>query len=120
MAAKRVAGICYIKVDGEQLSVEGGVECPMMDVKRETVMSLSGPAGFKETSLAPFIKVSVNLVPGFPLEKLQTNTSMTITAELANGTVYTLSDAWINGEPAAKGDDGKIELEFGGLKGQWQ
>lgn len=120
MPAKRIAGICFVKVDGEQLSVEGSVECPMMDVKRETVMSMSGAAGYKETSLAPFVKVSVNLVLGFPLEKLQTNTSMTITAELANGTVYTLSDAWINGEPGVKGDDGKTELEFGGLKGQWQ
>lgn len=120
MAAKRVAGICFVKVDGEQLSVEGSVECPIMDVKRETVMSLSGAAGYKETSLAPFVKLSANLVPGFPLAKLQKGTSMTITVNLANGTVYTLSDAWLNGEPAAKGDDGKVELEFGGLKGKWQ
>ncbi len=117
--AKRVAGICYIKVDGEQLSVEGGVECPLMDVKRETVMALNGPAGYKETALAPYIKVSANLVPGFPLQKLRDGVAMTITAELANGTVYTLSDAWVNGEPSAKGDEGKTELEFGGLKGAW-
>ena len=118
--AKRVAGICYIKVDGEQLSVEGGVECPLMDVKRETVMALDSAAGYKEVAIAPFVKVSANLVPGFPLEKLRTGTSMTVTAELANGMVYTLSDAWVNGEPGAKGEEGKTELEFGGLKGQWQ
>ena len=118
--AKRVAGICFIKVDGEQLSVEGGVECPLNDVKRETVMALDRPAGYKEIALAPYIKVSANFVPGFPIEKLQTGTTMTVTAEMANGTVYTLSDAWLNGEPSAKGEEGKIELEFGGLKGQWQ
>ena len=45
---------------------------------------------------------------------------MTITAELANGKVYTLSGAWLEGETSAKGDDGTVDLEFAGLKGIWQ
>lgn len=118
--AKRVAGICYIKVDGEQLEVSGGVECPIVDVKRETVMGLSGPAGLKETALEPFVKVSAIFMPGFPLAILQSNTEMTITAELANGKVYTLSGAFLKGEPSVKGEDGTVELEFGGKRGQWQ
>lgn len=118
--AKRVAGICYIKVDGEQLEVSGGVECPIVDLKRETVMGLSGPAGLKEVALEPYIKLSAIFMPNFPLETLRTNTEMTISAELANGKVYTLSGAFLKGEPAAKGDDGTVELEFGGKKGQWQ
>lgn len=118
--AKRVAGICYIKVDGEQLEVSGGVECPIVDLKRETVMGLSGPAGLKETALEPYIKLNAIFMPTFPLSTIQTNTDMTITAELANGKVYTLSGAFVKGEPAAKGDDGTVELEFGGKKGIWQ
>lgn len=118
--AKRVAGICYIKVDGAQLEVSGGIEAPLMDVKRETVMSLSGPAGTKETALEPFVKVTSIFGPNFPLATLQSNTDMTVTAELANGKVYTLSGAFVKGEPAAKGEDGTVELEFGGMKGQWQ
>lgn len=118
--AKRVAGICYIKVDGEQLEVSGGVECPITDLKREAVMGLSGVAGLKETCLEPYIKLTAIFMPAFPLETIRTNTEMTITAELANGKVYTLSGAYLKGEPAAKGDDGTVELEFGGKKGQWQ
>lgn len=118
--AKRVAGICYIKVDGEQLEVSGGVEVPIVDVKRETVMGLAGPAGIKETALEPFVKLSAIFVPSFPLSTLQNNIDMTITAELANGKVYTLSGAFLKGEPSAKGEDGTVELEFGGKKGQWQ
>ena len=118
--AKRVAGICYIKVDGEQLEVSGGVECPIVDVKRETVMGLAGPAGLKETALEPFIKLSAIFMPNFPLSTLQTNTEMTVTAELANGKVYTLSGAFLKGEPSVKGEDGTVDLEFGGKKGQWQ
>jgi len=118
--ARRVAGICYIKIDGEQLEVSGGVECPIVDLKRETVMGLSGPAGMKETAMEPFIKVSAIFMPGFPLDTLQTNTEMTITAELANGKVYTLSGAFLKGEPSVKGEDGTVELEFSGKRGQWQ
>jgi hypothetical protein len=95
--AKRVAGICYVKVDGEQLEVAGGIEVPIVDVKRETVMGLAGPAGIKETALEPFIKLSAIFMPSFPLATLQTNTAMTITAELANGKVYTLSGAFLKG-----------------------
>lgn len=118
--AKRVAGICYIKVDGEQLTVEGGVECPLMDVNRETVMAVDAPAGFKETAIAPYVKLSAIFVAAFPLDKLRENTEMTVTAELANGKVYTLSGAYLVGETPVKGSDGMIDLEFNGAKGIWQ
>lgn len=118
--AKRVAGIAFVKIDGEQLEVSGGIECPLSDLKRETVMGLSGPAGIKETALEPFIKVTAIFMPDFPMETLRTNTEMTVTAEMANGKVYTLSGAFLKGEPSAKGEDGTIELEFGGKRGQWQ
>ena len=118
--AKRVAGICYIKVDGEQLEIEGGVEAPLLDVKRETVMGLAGPAGLKETALEPYIKTTVVFVPEFPIDKLRNGIDMTVTAEMANGKVYTLSGAFLKGETSVKGDEGKVELDFGGKKGQWQ
>jgi hypothetical protein len=118
--AKRVAGICYVKVDGQQLEVSGGIEVPIVDLKRETVMGLAGPAGLKETALEPYVKVTAIFMPAFPIDTLRTSTDMTVTAEMANGKVYTLSGAFLKGEPSAKGEDGTVELEFGGAKGQWQ
>lgn len=118
--APRVAGICFFKVDGEQLELKGSLECPITDTQRESVMGLSGVAGYKETTRTPSIKGTFIFVPGFPLAKLNTGTDMTITAELANGKVYTLSGAYLVGEPMAKGDDGEVDLEFNGIKGIWQ
>ncbi|MBS1198160.1 MAG: phage tail protein [Proteobacteria bacterium] len=120
MANKRVAGICYVKADGEQFDVSGGLEVPLIDVKREAVMSVTGPAGYKETAVEPFIKLSAVVGASFPIETLQSATDMTVTAELPNGMVYTLSGAYIKGEPALKADDGTVDLEFGGIRGQWQ
>lgn len=116
----KIAGICYIKADAEQFEVAGGVECPLLSVKREPVMALGGVSGYKETATKPFVKLTANVAKDFPLEKLQEATDMTITAELANGKVYTLSGAWLDGEPTLKGDDGTADLEFAGIKGIWQ
>ena len=118
--ASRVAGTMYVKVDGEQLEISGGFECPLMDVKREAVMGSAGVAGYKETATKPYVKMTAVFTPEFPLEALQNGTAMTLTCELANGRVYTLSDAFVENEAAAKGDDGTIDLEFAGMKGQWQ
>jgi hypothetical protein len=117
---KRVAGIAYIKVDGMQLEVQGGVEAPISDKERETVKGLTGTAGFKETALTPYVKVNAIFRDDFPMAAVAANTDMTVTAEFPNGKVYTLSGAYLVGDSSAKADDGTIELSFEGMKGIWQ
>jgi hypothetical protein len=118
---QRIAGTCYFKIDGEQLELEGGIELPLFKTKRESVESISGPTGyFKESDVVPFIKGSFLVPSTFPLSTLESGTEMTITAELANGMVYTLSGAFIVGDAALKGDEGKVDLEFNGKKGDFQ
>ena len=118
--AGRVAGICYIKADGAQLEVKGGVEIPFSPVSRETVMGLAGVAGFKETAQRPFIKITAVFTRDFPINQLVNTTNMTITAELANGKVYTLTNAYLEGEAISNGEEGTTELEFSGVTGIWQ
>ena len=113
---KKVAGTVYVKVDGGQLTVTGGVECPLSDKKRETVV----PGFFKEEDLPPYVKLTAIDDPDLPIKQIMAATNSTITAELANGRVYVLSGAYVVGEPAAKGDDGAIEFEWNGIKGAWQ
>ena len=86
-------------------------------ITRETVMADAGPAGYSEKAVAPYVKLSAVVGANFPLQKLRTATNMTVTVELANGMVYTLSDAYVQGEPEIKGSEGMIDLEFGGLRG---
>lgn len=118
--APRIAGICFIKLDGDQLEVSGGVEVPINDTVRETKAGPNGPAGFSEVAVIPSVKVSAFLTPDFPREKVAQSTDMTITAELANGKTYVLSGAFLVGDASAKQDDGTVDLEFNGLKGMWQ
>lgn len=114
---KRIAGTCYIKVDGDQLEVSGGVSFPIVTATREAVLGSSGPVGYKETLTAPYIKVTAIGVTSLPLEKFRDAVGMTVTAETASGRTYTLSEAFVAGEPEFNGEDGTVELEFRGSKG---
>lgn len=117
---QKIAGTCYVKIDGDQLLLKGGIEVPINKVKREIVMANNKPAGFKETPQEPYIKGTFIMGLGFPLAKLRDSTEMTITAELVNGTVYTLSQAWLDGEATLKTEDGEIDMEFKGMDGVFQ
>lgn len=119
MASPRVAGICYIKVDGEQLELKGSMEAPLMATKNETVMASAGVAGRKETPVAPYIKGKFVFTKNFPAKKLEGD-NLTITAEFANGKVYTISQGYVVGDVPVNGEEGEVDLEFNGKKGIWQ
>ena len=114
--ATTIAGTCYIKMDGEQLNVEGSVSFPLMEVSREAMIGSTGVAGYKETPVTPYLKCNVFLSKGFPLEKLRSSSDMTITAECANGIVFTLKGAWLKGGTELNVSDGTTTLEFEGEK----
>ncbi|RON54962.1 phage tail tube protein [Pseudomonas frederiksbergensis] len=111
-----IAGTCYVKVDGAQLTINGGCEAPLMSTKRETVV----PGFYKETDVAPSFKVTALHTPDFPLKQLVAGVDMTVTCEFSNGKVYVLAGAYLVDEPASKGDDASISLVFNGVKGTWQ
>lgn len=113
---QRVAGTAYVKVDGAQLTVTGGAEAPLSDVKRETVY----PGFYKEEPVAPHLKMTVIFTPDLPIKTLIEGKDMTVTCEFNNGKVYVLSGAYMVDEPALKGEDGTLELQFDGVKGVWQ
>ncbi len=117
---KRVAGTCYVKVNGRQLEVSGGLECPMSDKIRSSVKGSTGTAGHKEEHRTPFTKLTAIFRDDFPMDEVAENTDLTITSEYPNGRVYTLSAGYMVGEPSAKAEDGTVDLEFEGLRGIWQ
>ncbi len=115
---KRVAGTSYFKVDGGQLSLEGGVECPLFDVIRES--KEGAPGYYKEKDVIPYVKGTFIVPDDFPLDKLNNGINMTITTELANGKTYVLSGAYVVGEANYNSEEGTAEIRFEGVKGIWQ
>lgn len=113
---KKVAGTCYVKADGVQFTITGGVEAPLSDKKRESV----APGFFKEEDLVPFTAATVVDDPDLPIAQLMGATDATVTTEFANGRIYVLSGAYVVEEPSAKGEDGTIDIRWEGSKGVWQ
>ena len=116
----RIAGTCYFKFDGLQISATGGVEVPMNTKVRDDVIGLDGSVDHKETHRAPYVKLTGKVPKDFPVDKITESTEMTITAELANGQVYVLSQAWLHGEANHNPEEGTVDLEFHGTEGGYQ
>jgi Phage tail tube protein. len=116
----KIGGTCYVKVDGLQIELTGGIEVPMNTKVKEAVVGLSGSTNYKETHRAPFIKGTYAVPKDFPINKLMDSDDMTATAELANGWVYVLSDAFVVGECDLKADEGTVDIEFNGTEGFFQ
>ncbi|MCX9071845.1 phage tail tube protein [Citrobacter portucalensis] len=116
----RIAGTCYIKVDGLQLSATGGIEVPMNTKVKDDVIGLAGDVDYKETHRAPYTKATLKVPKDFPVDKLTQSDQMTITSELANGQVYVLSSAWVHGELNHNAEEGTVDAEFHGEEGGYQ
>lgn len=115
---QKVAGTVYVKVDGQQLVTTGGAECPVGDVMRETI---EGTVGYySEMERVPYVKIDALHTPDFPLEVIANGTDMTVQVEFQNGKTYVLTGAYLIGETVSTGDDGKVSLEFHGIRGIWQ
>ncbi|MCI3469867.1 phage tail tube protein, partial [Escherichia coli] len=111
---------CYFKIDGQQLSLTGGIEVPMNRTVNDDIIGLDGSVDRKETHRAPYVKGTFKVPKNFPVSKITSSDEMTITAELANGQVYVLSSAWLHGEANHNAEEGTVDLEFHGEEGDYQ
>lgn len=115
---QKIAGTCYVKVDGEQLELEGSLAFPLSKVARTSLIASGRTVGFSETHVTPYISGNFYVPKDFPLEKLQSQTDMTITAECANGMVYTLSGAYVSDAVEFSPVDGTTTIKFEGEDGR--
>lgn len=118
MAFKRVAGTCYIKVDGVQLALRGQLTIMPSSITREGIAGLDGVHGFKETPRVPSIEVQVTKTADLKLKAVTGWTGKTVTAECADGTVYALNDAFQSGDLSLDAAEGQTSIKFEGASCQ--
>lgn len=115
----RIAGVCFLSVDSDQLELAGKLNCSLDPAEKEGLSGLSGVAGYKETPRVPFIDIEVFVPKGFPMAKIRDRDDLVITADLANGMSGVLSEAWLAGAIELDGGEGKTNLKFEGKDGKW-
>jgi len=112
--AARIAGIAFLKVDGQQYPLRGAFTVSPSAVERTGLAGQDYVHGFSELPRVPFIEGDVSLVPGLSMDDVEAITLSTIQAELANGTHYVLTEAWCRAALELNTHDGLVRIRFEG------
>ncbi len=115
MAAQRIAGVCFFRVGATQMRLRANLKVQALDTSKTGIAGMDSVHGFKEEPVVPSIEAQITDLAQLSIKAFQQITDETITAELANGKVYLLRDAWYAGVPDTDAGNGTIEMKFEGL-----
>lgn len=118
MACRRIAGIAYVFVDGQQYPLRGSLTISIDTIEREGIAGQDGVHGFVETPRVPWIEGDFSDLGLLSLVALQAMCDVTVTAELANGKVYVLRNAWTATAREFNAADGQATVRFEGMAAQ--
>ncbi len=118
MGERRVGGILFIKVNGDLLQAKGEFTTNINPTKREGVVGQDGTHGYKEEPKIQFIEGTITDSSELDLEALYNTKDATVTAELANGKVHQLREAWFAGDGDYSTGEGEIAVRFEGMSGR--
>lgn len=118
MANRRIGGIIYLTLNGEQLQAKGEFTYNIGIPKKEMVLGADGVHGFKEMPQVPFIEGAITDNNLLDLAVLQSTRDATITLQLANGKTIAIEEAVYASEGSAKTEEGEIEVRFEGVRGR--
>ena len=108
----RRAGRISFKVDGTLYEAKGTFSYNLgLDI-REAIIGADGVHGYKETPQVSYIEGAVTDREDLDLEALVGADECTVTLELNNGKVVTLSNAWFASEGSGSTDEGEIAMRF--------
>jgi hypothetical protein len=113
--AGRLGGTLFVAVNGVRLSVKGNWTINPGRPKRDAVVGADQVHGYKELPQVPSIEGEASVTPDLDLPALLDARDVTVTAELANGQVAVLRDAWQAAEGAMGTEEANVPLRFEGL-----
>jgi hypothetical protein len=116
---RRVAGVTSFAVNGSMFSVTEFAWDPGA-IQRETMASLSGVDGYRETPIAPYISGKFRDSQNVNVSGFVGLTNATIVVQLANGKQVVGHNLWFIGRPGVSGADATFDFRFEGTAGTVQ
>jgi uncharacterized protein YlzI (FlbEa/FlbD family) len=113
--ANRIGGVAFLKVNGQQYPLRGNFTVSPTSVERTGVAGQDYVHGYTEMPRVPFIEGDVSLVPELSVESVEAVVNATVTAELGNGKVYILREAWCKGAFDLNTREGQTHVRFEGV-----
>ena len=93
---------------------DGGELMTISKVERKGIAGQDYVHGYSETPRVPFIEGDVSMVPELSTEEIENIRDATVTAELINGTTYTLVRAWCTSAFDLNTAEGMFRVRFEG------
>jgi hypothetical protein len=118
LCPSRIAGVAFIRVDGQQYALKGNLTISIDPFIREGIAGMDGVHGYKETPQVPHITFDISDMAGLSLQQLRSFCNSTVTAELGNGKTYLLRGAWTAAIMELNAVDGQVTVNFQGLAGE--
>lgn len=118
MAARRIAGVAYVYIDGQQYPLRGNLTVSIDTIEREGVPGQDGIHGYIERPRVPWIEGDFSDLNALSLEQLQDMDDVTVTAELANGKMYVLRNAWTSTAREFNAADGQATVRWEGYSSE--
>lgn len=112
MAAFKVGGVAFLKVNGTQYLLRGDLTVTVNTLKRTTVVGQDGVHGYTEEVVAAQIKATLTDTGGLSIPQFQQMTDVTVTAELNNEKVYILPNAWTTGVEPLNTSEGSLAVTW--------
>jgi hypothetical protein len=121
--AVRIAGIAQVSVTGGAnsagganiLALRGNFTVSPTSVERTMLAGQDGIHGYQELPRVPYIEGDISTVPTLNIADLQAQTNVTVTAFLANGKQYTLSQAVCKAGLEINTRDGQTRVRWEGI-----
>jgi hypothetical protein len=89
-----LAGVLSITIAGTSYEVVDGVNYGLSTVERETLKSISGISGYKETPIAGFIEAKLRDNSSIKAGDFQAMTNVNVVVAVANGKAISGSNMW--------------------------
>jgi Phage tail tube protein len=113
--AQRVAGIAFLKVDGDLLPLRGNFTVSPTALERAGIAGQDYVHGYSELPRVPYIEGDVTLHPTVSIEDIERQTNVTVTAELANDHTYVLREGWCTSALELNTRDGQTRIRWEGI-----
>jgi len=110
----RVAGIVHIQVNGEVFAAKGDWTYNLGRPMREPIIGSDSVHGYKETPQAGFIEGEFTDQGTLDLDALLELKGATVTADLANGKMIVVSNAYYAGDGNVSTAESNLSVKFFG------
>lgn len=111
---QRIGGVIKISYDGTQIPAKGSFVVSPSPVERDGVAGQDYVHGYVEKPRVPFIKGQITTRAEVSLDDLLAIVNATVTADLANGKSYVLTEAWTKGAFEIETNEGHFDIHFEG------